>query len=62
MNCSGAPAQYQAACKKSVAESFDRSYEEELKQIIIALTQRLKRNRKEITSIVQIKLSKKVGR
>lgn len=26
--CSGAPAQYQAACKKSVAESFDRSYEQ----------------------------------
>ena len=31
MNCSGAPAQYQAACKKSVAESFDRSYEEATK-------------------------------
>lgn len=31
MNCSGAPAQYQAACKNSVAESFDRSYEEATK-------------------------------
>lgn len=31
MNCSGAPAQYQAACKNTMAESFAKSYEQTTK-------------------------------